>query len=569
MPFYQPADDSASLRTITAEELDARLRAPGELALLDVGEEGQFGLGHLLQACHIPYSLLEMQAPVLVPRRNCPVVLTDHGGGVAALAARRLAGLGYTDIAVLHGGAAAWAESGRQLFQGTYVPSKAFGEWVEHALGTPTISPQELHGLLARGADVRVLDPRTVQEHAARHIPGAISCPGAELAYRFDDLVPSAQSLVVVACGGRTRGLVGAQSLISVGVPNRVVALADGNHGWQLAGFGIEEGLRQGYGPVSPAARDRALGRAGQLVQAQGLSRVDAATVRRWQSDPDRTTVLLDVRTAEEYRAGHFPGARHAPGGQLLQATDRWLGTLGARLVLLDGEGVRAAVTANWLRHMGWEVHVMVVDTQALVAVPGEDSAQGALAAVASAGADEAARVVAATVAPPDAGPAISAQDAAAMLADGGQAVSLDRSADFLAAHPPGAIWANRARLEGLHALLQAGRVLVLFSEDGRAATLAAHDLREAAPDPDAQVNVVQGGLRAWRQAGLPLHGADADALPQAERIDVLYWMHDRRSGNKEAMRGYLEWERGLLAQLSRAGFAFGAPRDDAAFDKN
>jgi len=43
-------------------------------------------------------------------------------------------------------------------------------------------------------------------------------------------------------------------------------------------------------------------------------------------SDPAGTTFLLDVRTAEDYAADHLAGARHAPGGQLLQATDRWIG---------------------------------------------------------------------------------------------------------------------------------------------------------------------------------------------------------------------------------------------------
>ncbi|GAA4326245.1 rhodanese-related sulfurtransferase [Pigmentiphaga soli] len=550
---------SPPVPTLTPRALAARLREPGELALLDVGEEGQFGLGHLLRAVNVPYSLLELQTPVLVPRRGCPVVLVDHGGGIAALAARRLRARGYADVAVLEGGTEAWAHAGYELFQGVYVPSKAFGEWVEHAFGTPSITAPELQRLLQDKADVCVLDPRTVAEHAARHVPGAISCPSAELAYRFEDLVPSPATLVVVACGGRTRGIVGAQSLISAGVPNRVVALADGNHGWQLAGFSLEEGLQRGYAQATPQARQAAADRAQRMIGACGLPMADLNTVRRWLADETRTTFVLDVRTAEEFCAGHVPGARHAPGGQLLQATDKWLGTLGARVVLADSNGVRAAVTGRWLRCMGWEVHVLVHGD---IAGDAADTARQALDRTRGANADEAARVVAELAAwePPVA--QIEPDEAARAIAAGAAAVSFDRSADYLAGHPPGALWANRARLDEPVRLLRAGRELVLFSEDGRAADLAAIDLREAAPRPDEQVKVVRGGLKAWRQAGYEVQAARPDCLPASERIDVLYWMHDRRAGNKDAMRGYLDWERGLLAQMARDGFAFAAPQD-------
>ena len=45
----------------------------------------------------------------------------------------------------------------------------------------------------------------------------------------------------------------------------------------------------------------------------------------------------------------------------MVQATDQYVGTLGARIVLVDDLEVRAAMTASWLRQMGFaEVYVMV-----------------------------------------------------------------------------------------------------------------------------------------------------------------------------------------------------------------
>ncbi|MDQ8035704.1 MAG: sulfurtransferase, partial [Bordetella sp.] len=116
-------------------------------------------------------------------------------------------------------------------------------------------------------------------------------------------------------------------------------------------------------------------------------------------------------------------------------------------------------------------------------------------------------------------------------------------------AHPPGAVWASRARLDAVAALARGGRAVVLFSLDGRLAHLAAQDLHEAAPQ--AAIAVVRGGVAAWRAQGLPLTPAAAPLAREA-RIDFLFWAHDRRRGNAESMRAYLAWERQLLAQASR-----------------
>jgi rhodanese-related sulfurtransferase len=222
----------------------------GEIAFLDVREEGQHGSGHPLLAVSVPYSRLETEIVRLVPRRSCRTVVLDDADGVAEEAARRLEGLGYHNIHVLAGGAAAWSAAGYPLFPSTNVPSKAFAEIIEHEFATPAISAAELDRRRRSGEQVTILDSRPVEEYARFHVPGAITCPGAELVYRFSDLVDSPDTLIVVSCAGRTRGIVGAQSLINAGVPNRVVSLAGGTQGWRLAGL-----KGAGSSPVAPATR--------------------------------------------------------------------------------------------------------------------------------------------------------------------------------------------------------------------------------------------------------------------------------------------------------------------------
>ncbi|MFC4277750.1 rhodanese-like domain-containing protein [Achromobacter aloeverae] len=547
-----PVMDAAALKAALAGV--SRAAAHGaELALLDVSEEGEFGFGHLLRAVNVPYSRLELLVEPLVPRKTCPVVLMDQGNGIAMRAAARLAARGYRDIRVFPGGKAAWAQAGGELFAGVYVPSKAFGEWVEHAFDTPHIDVEELARLVQARADLVILDPRTEAEHAAGHVPTAVNCPGGELVYRFDDLVPSPETLVVVACGGRTRGIVGAQALINAGVPNRVVHLADGNHGWRLSGRELERGLAR-RAHITPAGADVARARARTLAARFAVPTASEAQLAAWQADPARTTVVFDVRTPAEYARGHHPLARNAPGGQLVQATDQWLGTLGARVVLVDSDGVRAVVTAQWLLHMGWDVHVLERTADAdddLAPAATDESSMGVL------GPDEAARVQRELRGAIQAAPEIDVRAAQAAMLAGALAVSLDRSVEYLALHPAGAVWANRARLDALDAEIARGRALVLFSEDGRVAQLAALDLLERGGGK-AHVSVAHGGLHAWRAAGLPVASANEDALPAADRIDFLQWAPGRRQGNKDAMQAYLNWEKNLLRQVAAEGFHYG-----------
>src|SRR3954470_12856074 len=111
------------IHSINAGQLKALLQDEGEFALIDVREAGQFGESHLLFATPLPYSRLELDIGALVPRKSARVVLCDDGAlGVAALAARRLAAIGYSDVAVLDGGTKAWQTAGYTLFSGVNVP---------------------------------------------------------------------------------------------------------------------------------------------------------------------------------------------------------------------------------------------------------------------------------------------------------------------------------------------------------------------------------------------------------------------------------------------------------------
>ncbi len=356
---------------IGADALRTGLLGGEEIALLDVREEAAFGPEHILLAIHLPLSRLELRAGWLVPRRNTRIVLCDGGGeGLAERAAGILEGYGYRNIAVLDGGVAAWRAAGHAVFSGVNVPSKAFGEVVEHGYRTPSIAAQELKARIDARENMVIVDSRPLDEFRVMSIPTATCVPGGELVWRIGALAPDPETLVVVNCAGRTRSIMGAQSLINAGIPNRVVALRNGTMGWHLAGLALDHGQTRYLPEVSPAQAEDARRRAQAVCARFAVPRIDRATLEAWQAEPDRTTFLFDVRSPEEFLAGHLPGSISAPGGQLVQATDRYIGTLRARLVLVDDDGVRAAMTASWLKQMALH-EVAVLEGGLLGRAPG------------------------------------------------------------------------------------------------------------------------------------------------------------------------------------------------------
>ena len=345
--------------TATAAQVRAALLAGQEIALLDVREEDPFAQAHPLFAANLPLGRVELDAWRRIPRRDTAIVVYDKGEGLALRAAEKLRQLGYTQVALLQGGLQGWRDAGGEIFIDVNVPSKSFGELVEHERHTPSLSAQEVKALLDAKADVVVMDMRRFDEYQTMSIHTGISVPGAEVVLRAASLAPNPATQIVVNCAGRTRSIIGTQSLVNAGLPNPIAALRNGTIGWTLAGQTLDHGASRRFEPVSEAQRLQAAKRARRVADAAGVQRASLADVDRFVAEATRSTYLLDVRTPEEFAAGHLPGFASAPGGQLVQETDHTVPVRGARIVLVDDDGVRANMSASWHKQMNWEVWVL------------------------------------------------------------------------------------------------------------------------------------------------------------------------------------------------------------------
>jgi rhodanese-related sulfurtransferase len=525
---------------IDARSLEAWLSDGGEIAFLDVREHGEYGEAHPFFAVSLPYSRFEPGLPALVPNPAVRMALCDGGDGVAERAALRAERLGYRNISVLSGGVESWRRAGRTLYAGVNVPSKTFGELVEHARHTPSITAPALQAMLDAGENLTIVDGRTFAEFQRMSIPGGISCPNGELALRVSSLVPDPATKIVVNCAGRTRSIIGAQTLIDLGVPNEVYALENGTQGWFLAGLQLDHGASRRHDAAPAMERLADLrARARALAVARGVAFVGAEAVAGWLADGARTTYLLDVRIPEEHAARPVPGFVPAPGGQLVQAADQWIGVRGARVVLLDEEEVRAPMTAQWLRQQGHQASVLA----------------GGVAAAAAARLPAPARAVAGD--PP---PSVAPDEVAACLREGSvRLLDLRPSMSYRKEHIAGAVWSIRPRIAA--AVADPVLPVVLVADDAGTAALAALDLREAGV---GEVHLLGGGHAAARAAGLPM-ASSPDSPGNAECIDFLFFTAARHDGDAAAARQYLAWETALVGQLDaqeRATFKVSDPPD-------
>jgi rhodanese-related sulfurtransferase len=342
--------------SITASQVRCALLLREEIALLDVRQEGDYATGHPLFAANMAADRIALEAGTRLPRKDVPIVVYDSGEGLVPQAADRLAALGYTNVRQLEGGLQAWQKAGYELFQDVNSYAKAFGELVESRRHTPSLSAEEVAALMASKANIAVLDVRRFDEYATMNIPGSVSVPGAELVLRAGRAAPDPETTIIVNCAGRTRSIIGTQSLINAGVANKVVALRNGTIGWTLAKQNLEHGAdRRGGVGLFEGAKANAF----EVAYRAGVRHVGPEEAIALDGQTRRTLYRFDVRSAEDYAAGHIPGFRHYPGGQLVQEIDMAAPVRGARILLTDNMGVRADMTASWLAQMGWETYVL------------------------------------------------------------------------------------------------------------------------------------------------------------------------------------------------------------------
>ncbi len=515
---------------ISTQELNSLLHGDTVFALIDVREAGEHNSSHIPDSSLIPRRQLEAQMRQAVPVTNVKVVLYDDDGRRANLAAATLERLGYTAVSVLTGGINRWSVEGYPTEWGTNVISKDFGEKMEVVHHVPEIEATELHERIERGDKLVILDTRTPEEYQRFCIPGGRSVPGGELALRITDITKDLDedTTVIINCAGRTRSVIGTRVLQRMGMTN-VYGLKNGTSGWVLAGYELETGGDRLSLP-DPSSEGLASAEvyADRLAAEDGVRYLDVATVQRMLDDrAANTAYFVDVRTTEEYTAGHIPGFRWFPGGQVVQRSDDVLVVKNCPVVFVCDRKARSTIVASWYRQFGFqEVYVV----------------EGGLDAWSAAGLDLETGMPEETVAGlTDAEGKVKKVSPGELQVSANQVIIfVDTSQEFAQGHVPGARWAPRGWLEFQIGDLAPDKdgVVVVTGNNAANAVLAGVTLQEMGY---SNVRVLEGGMSIWRQQGLPIETGLSGVMSPPN--DLVASGPDR---NYADMITYLRWETAL-----------------------
>ena len=360
------------VKKIAAADLNSLLEGNNQFALIDVREAGEYNSTHIIDSSLIPRRQLESQMSAAVPVKGCQVVICDDDGRRAGLAAETLERMGYSDVSVLDGGINQWSTLDFPTEWGSNVISKVFGEKMEVVHHVPEIDATELHERIERGDKLVILDTRTPEEYQRFCIPGGRSVPGGELALRVTDITKDLDkdTTVIVNCAGRTRSIIGTRVLQRMGLTN-IFGLKNGTSGWVLAGYELETGAdRLDLPEPSPEGLAAAEAYADTLAAEDGVRYMDIPRLQAMLANREKEPAFfVDVRRAEEYEAGHIPGFRWFPGGQVVQRSDDVLVVKNCPVVFACDQKARSTFIASWYRQFGFgEVYAVEGGTSAWAA---------------------------------------------------------------------------------------------------------------------------------------------------------------------------------------------------------
>lgn len=118
-------DAKSRVGSATAAETAEKLKA-GTAVVVDVRQSTEWDHGHIDGSVPAPRGLLEFFADPDSPRHaealdpDRPMIVVCHSGARAALAAATLQDMGFSDVAILEGGLAAWLEAGLPVTEHEY-----------------------------------------------------------------------------------------------------------------------------------------------------------------------------------------------------------------------------------------------------------------------------------------------------------------------------------------------------------------------------------------------------------------------------------------------------------------
>ncbi len=491
-----------------------------ELAFIDVRETAQHTAGHPIFSISIPFSEFEINIEKLLPNKNVRIVLFDNNDGISDITYKLAKNLKYINTFVLKNGVDGWVKSKFRLFDGINVLSKSFGELVEKKFNTPSMTASQLFQKQKEKKDIIILDGRPFNEYNKMSIPGSVCCPNAEIPFRISELIKSSNTDIIINCAGRTRSIIGAQALINFGIKNKVYALENGTQGWFLANLKLDHG-KKNFLNKKPK-NEKIIELKSKIVKLleNKVEIIDFNQAQKLIDDKNITTYIFDVRTNSNQK-NKLSKLRNVPGGQLVQATDKYIGVLKSHIILFDdGDLVRAGMTALWLKKMNFNCYVINESPKRIRNLNLKNDVNFKTNPINLIKLENLKNLKNTLI------------------------FDIRNSLDYCKKRIKNSLWTNRLIIT--NEIPQYVKAIILITNDLPKASLIVSDLQEK--DPKYVVQVYN-----WNETDVKHHlnYIDTKEVELDEKfIDFNFHTHLRHQGNKEHAKNYLKWETDLIKNM-------------------
>ncbi|MFA5329828.1 MAG: FAD-dependent oxidoreductase [Prolixibacteraceae bacterium] len=292
--------------SVTVSELDAFIEGKNPI-IIDVRDVFAFEKSHVKGALNIPLEVLSQQLSSIPENRT--IIVYDETGKKGHQALRTLLGAGFEDVTNISGGHTSLQRQARTTgfrhIDINLLPleSKSLEKETEKAEEKSTAKPVDVNSPI-------VVDVRTVEEFEDGAYPDAINIPVDELMYRFEELGDNPSREIVVYCASGARSAYAQRMLMQMGYAN----------------------VKNGGGIATMMAH---------------------RNTKPVSSAPANESVVIDVRTPEEFRSGAYPGAINIPLDEL-QTRMNELGSHSRDITLYCASGARSAYGQRFLMQQGF-----------------------------------------------------------------------------------------------------------------------------------------------------------------------------------------------------------------------
>ncbi len=291
--------------SVTVNELDAYL-AEGAPLIIDVRDHFAFEKNHIQSAVHIPLELLAGQIASIPAGRR--ILVYDETGKKGHQALRTLASAGYTQVTNISGGYMSLQRQARTIgFKNITLDTLP----VEHkTIGKEAgAAPEVAQTAPAAQDSPLVIDVRSREEFRSGAVPGAVNIPLDEIEERYSELGSNPARDITVYCASGGRSSYAQQFLAQVGYT----------------------AVKNGGGISAMMSRRAAAAPAAQVA----------------------APLVVDVRTAQEFRGGAYPGAVNIPLDELPKQLDK-LGGKTRDITVYCASGARSSYAQQFLAQNGY-----------------------------------------------------------------------------------------------------------------------------------------------------------------------------------------------------------------------